>query len=356
MKGNKGVAFIQFNVKSEANNGKKYVKCNESSLCCNLHHHVALSLNGCLLDGSNRGLVVKYAEDQHKKKELNRLHNLTITAAFRGSHGVSNRPSSKRIESSDSSSSENFFYSENSYSQSSAGLEGFIDEKPQIYVHSLSLSATSQIGYDSVLSSKSRNSQVDEAMSFQSPNWYPPLAAQHVPYASIIPLAMHPNTGNQDFANFDQIRMSAPPGMPIPSALSQPIPYSNRSSHNSDIRSVPNPIQAWFSSSDVILPGVVTVYVDNLPNTASLSMLYDLFSPYGRVLSANIGESRNRPSEIMSGKVVMSSLAQAETAAHALNGLVLYEGAPPLQVKLFEFCTKIFALNFFLNFRLIMVR
>eukprot|EP01035_Chromulina_nebulosa_P034144 gene34144-45780_t len=61
---NKGVAFVQFNLKSQANS--------------------ALSLNGCQLEGSNRGLVVKYAEDQHKKKELSRLHSLTTGNPYRG--------------------------------------------------------------------------------------------------------------------------------------------------------------------------------------------------------------------------------------------------------------------------------
>lgn len=61
---NKGVAFVQFNVKAQANS--------------------ALSLNGCQLEGSTRGLVVKYAEDQHKKKELSRLQHLTLNQNFRG--------------------------------------------------------------------------------------------------------------------------------------------------------------------------------------------------------------------------------------------------------------------------------
>lgn len=48
---------------------------------------LALSLNGCQLEGSNRGLVVKYAEDQHKKKELSRLHSLTTSNPYRGIAG-----------------------------------------------------------------------------------------------------------------------------------------------------------------------------------------------------------------------------------------------------------------------------
>jgi hypothetical protein len=43
---------------------------------------LALSLNGYQLEGTARPLMVKYAEDQHKKKELNRLHNLTLNTAF----------------------------------------------------------------------------------------------------------------------------------------------------------------------------------------------------------------------------------------------------------------------------------
>lgn len=66
----KGVAFVQFNVKSQANN--------------------ALTLNGCQLEGSSRGLIVKYAEDQHKKKELTKLHNLTLNTNFRGASNGNN--------------------------------------------------------------------------------------------------------------------------------------------------------------------------------------------------------------------------------------------------------------------------
>jgi hypothetical protein len=40
-------------------------------------------LNGCILDGSSRGLTVKYAEDQHKKREMTRLQNLTSHNVYR---------------------------------------------------------------------------------------------------------------------------------------------------------------------------------------------------------------------------------------------------------------------------------
>jgi len=45
--------------------------CNILLLCTAL-----VALNGRQLEGSVRCLIVKYAEDQHKKKELNRLQNL----------------------------------------------------------------------------------------------------------------------------------------------------------------------------------------------------------------------------------------------------------------------------------------
>lgn len=35
------------------------------------------------MEGSPRPLIVKYAEDQHKKKELNRLHNLSMGNSYR---------------------------------------------------------------------------------------------------------------------------------------------------------------------------------------------------------------------------------------------------------------------------------
>lgn len=49
MKANRGVAFVQFNLRSQAN--------------------TALVLNGFRPPGSDRNLVVKYAEDQHRKPE-----------------------------------------------------------------------------------------------------------------------------------------------------------------------------------------------------------------------------------------------------------------------------------------------
>lgn len=52
-----------------------------------------MSLNGCQLEGSSRGLVVKYAEDQHKKKELSRLQHLTMNQNnFRGNNGPGGGP------------------------------------------------------------------------------------------------------------------------------------------------------------------------------------------------------------------------------------------------------------------------
>lgn len=52
-KANKGVSFVQFGLKSQANN--------------------ALALNGFRPGCSDRSLVVKYAEDQHRKKEYRRI-------------------------------------------------------------------------------------------------------------------------------------------------------------------------------------------------------------------------------------------------------------------------------------------
>jgi len=62
----KGVAFVQFDNRMQAND--------------------ALTLNGCQLEGSSRGLVVKYAEDQHKRREMSRLQNFTSQSLYRYGH------------------------------------------------------------------------------------------------------------------------------------------------------------------------------------------------------------------------------------------------------------------------------
>lgn len=91
--------------------------------------------------------------------------------------------------------------------------------------------------------------------------------------------------------------------------------------------------------------GSVTLNISNLPAHADVALLHDLFSPYGRILSAQIDVDQSAQSRLGSaasrvsicsgrGRVQMAGLPQAEFAAHALSGAIVCEGGLPIQVQL----------------------
>ena len=86
--------------------------------------------------------------------------------------------------------------------------------------------------------------------------------------------------------------------------------------------------------------GTVTILVQNLPHNADVPLLHDLFAPYGRIVGEQIEETEagrdpSDPNYAYSGRgrVHMQGLAQAQYAAQALHGAVIFEGGRPLQVS-----------------------
>lgn len=81
----------------------------------------------------------------------------------------------------------------------------------------------------------------------------------------------------------------------------------------------------------------VTVVIGCLPQHADVALLHDLCAPYGRIISAMIDVDTNSGSDGGSrssgrGRVQMAGLSQAQYATQALNGAIIFEGGRPLQV------------------------
>lgn len=96
----------------------------------------------------------------------------------------------------------------------------------------------------------------------------------------------------------------------------------------------PMPQESSSSSTNV----TITITIGNLPYNADLALLHDLFSPYGRIISAQIHDSEPgadpNNAHCGRGRIHMSFLAQAQYATQALNGATIFEGGKPLQVNI----------------------
>ena len=90
---------------------------------------------------------------------------------------------------------------------------------------------------------------------------------------------------------------------------------------------------------------VRTLNIGNLPAHADVALLHDIFSPYGRILSAQIDVDTSANNSLAlgasrisvcsgQGRVQMAGFPQAEYAAQALNGAVVSEGGLPMSVQL----------------------
>lgn len=85
--------------------------------------------------------------------------------------------------------------------------------------------------------------------------------------------------------------------------------------------------------------GSVAVRVSNLPSRADVAVLYNLFSPYGRILSAQIDVDNTYDTGsgpcMGTGTVHMEGMAQAQHAAQLLNDARIFDAeGPPLRVTI----------------------
>lgn len=253
----KGVAFIQYNLKSQANN--------------------ALSLNGFRPPGSDRFLVVKYAEDQHKK--IGRRNPM------------SGQPDHMKIDINDQQyygyPQSRMMYEQNNIlaaQNSSSGMMYATNIAPNM-------------SYMMQRGGKNSQSRVDPSIAMAE--WFP----QGMPYGAQV--------------GYDPMTE-----------------YSRAGQGTVFMRSPRIVHEGGYSGS-------VTLSISNLPSHADVALLHDLFAPYGRVLSAQIDVTspdsiNGTGGGLCSGRghIQMAGLAHAQYSTQALNGAVLSEGGYPLQVSI----------------------
>jgi hypothetical protein len=310
---------------------------------------LALSLDGCQLEGSSRPLGVKYAEDQHKKKELSRLHHLTIANAFRSMDIKIPAPKPDGIDTLNSP----LFYQQQAldpiYTEhsplgmgmggpvhSSGGQNNWYSNMQQLsYMQSAGLSKNNHLGSLSMdmatfnqpqhlhaslsptmIGSHSMSSPISSnslTINSHGSNQYHLLALPQG-FAGLSPKVLSVGTMNAEAAPMHAM------GFPA---------FSTPSFHHLPPFSSPNQYP--------------TLIISNLPNMANVNLLYELCSPYGRIVSADLEDSAKPrpPSDPSSsflasacGKVVMENPSQAEAAMRALHGLRLHSTGPALQVSL----------------------
>eukprot|EP01041_Mallomonas_annulata_P011099 gene11099-23200_t len=269
---NKGVAFVQFNVRAEANR--------------------ALSLNGHRVEGVDRPLTVKYAEDQHKKKEKRPMP--MMPGRFRQEEPY-------------------LFPVEQLPNQMMSNKPmGYNVNNGQAY-----LPATIGSQYGGPL--KFANSPTGPGRV--SMEWFGQMPAVGYDSMPILPHSHGLTYEPVEIDIFNQQQREASTVFMTNPRVAQDTGYSNNAA-----------------------AAGITVVLSRLPTNADVSMLQDLFSPYGRIISAHIevdeyGQAPDgRYNNACSGRayIQMESLVQAQNAVQALNGLSLFqrEGLGPLQADI----------------------
>jgi len=385
---NKGVAFVQFNLKSQANN--------------------ALSLNGYVLDGSNRGLVVKYAEDQHKKKELFRLSNLTSTS-YRD-----NNYSGNMYQNNDQQQSQQQKFRMDHQKQEIAAQQAFYFQQQHGInqnVYNSPIAGPLQMVHSPMNNAMYLNQQPSphneqrlggNGLGFrgnavggrkqpeniqQNNNWYNSMPQQMVQQTPtylmqapqnnvnrqnpqqqqrdinsmqqqhqgmqgmnmplLTPVNQNPNLNNPQGSGGINVNNNNIPTHLRPQQVQQQVQVQQQQRLRQQVQIPNNSSSNNTTSSDqqASFSSGVSISITNLPPVTEASMLHDIFAPYGRILSAqievsdpskNTGDARSSGGKAVcagKGKIVISSLAQAETAVQALNGVTVFEGYGPIQVS-----------------------
>lgn len=336
---------------------------------------LALTLNGCQLEGSSRPLVVKYAEDQHKKKELTRLHNLTLNTAFRGGPQQGGQPGQMQNQNKQfrgpgenhhqmkQPPQQNEVVNHPFYYQSQNMANMYNNPQPPSpmqMVHSPINSNQMYLPPNAATSPvhdfNKRGNKPRKGFGFESPtmasapapvgNWGFPQQLPYIPSTLPPPPALHPNQ-SVDMNNF-----AASPhlhGVPIsvlPSPQNQQ--FGARNNRNGGFPGqVPSPLNMPYNGNpgapvaapaNFSSPNNVTISVSNLPPNADVNLLHEIFSNYGKITSAQIDDSpvsrvSNGAPRQSRGRLQMANISQAESAVQALNGAVVFEGGPPLQVN-----------------------
>mmetsp|Transcript_18914 Transcript_18914/g.19034 ORF Transcript_18914/g.19034 Transcript_18914/m.19034 type:complete len:437 (-) Transcript_18914:383-1693(-) len=271
---NKGVAFVQFNVRGEANR--------------------ALSLHGHRVEGIDRPLIVKYAEDQHKKKEKRGM--LPMPPRFR-------------------------------------------QEVPYLFpVDHLPLS----------LGGVMSNGKSGQVMMGNGQAYLPTNIGS--PYGAAVKYGNSSQSSGRGVEWFSQMPSVGYDGLPLS------VSHGPSSNHGLAYEQLElDMFNQQRAASTVFMTNPrggqeggygspVTVVVNRLPPNVDVALMQDLFSPYGRILTAHIeGDEFTPAGEIgrfggpSRAYIQMENLAQAQNAVQALNGSNPFqrEGLGPLQVDFY---------------------
>ena len=303
-----------------------------------LNHHSgfpALSLNGYRPPHCDRHLMVKYAEDQHKKKD--RRSQLLVGPM--GSNMMENSYSSEGHMNPDARDVP-YLYSRGRGSQ--PGMY-----RPQQSSAQMNLMNQGQQGNQNFSSSSNANYLSRESGKGASPSmspssvsninssdWYSHGQTFQVHYDNQMgnPPA-HMNNHQGQSLSYDQHAMEQ-----------QMMSQGQRSSNNQGqsqgqgtLYTRPNRV-----TNESGYNGAVAIIISFLPQHADVALLHDLCAPYGRIVSAqiDIDNSSISPEESSAlggctgrGRVKLSTMSQAQYATQALNGAIIFEGGRPLRVS-----------------------
>ena len=282
-KTSKGVAFVQFNLKSQANN--------------------ALRMDGYRFPGSDRVLAVKFAEDLQQKFDRDGSNS---TGTYMGGPGGMTNNHQGRIP--------NDMYRGQPTGSGGMGMNRGMMNSMYMPSH---LSSSRGKG-------SSSNSNMD---------WYG--QQSRMMYDSHLPDGLPPGASNVG-SMYEQMAMER--------MIARIDEEANRriAHMQSSPRTMPPEPGYGSSNNSMSNNNVVTISISCLPHNADLTLLHDLFSPYGRISSAEIEDSPTNTLDPKQnahsgrGRVQISGLAQAQYAQQALHGAIIFEGGRPLQVNIIQ--------------------
>lgn len=316
------------------------------------------------LEGATRGLVVKFAEDQHKKKELNRLHNLTMNSAFRGPNGGQGQMNRGNGDDAHGGNP-NYFYPQGQ----SASMGSLYGRQPNngggqgLYMPPSPTVPSPQLDYSGGNKGSRKSLQLDipnfQQMQQAQPagHWYPPVSSPHLGYvpspSNLVHMGVNPSN-NFDFTTGDfspaghnlhsmhhmgQLGSHLPPPAGSPQVSHGLTPFGRVNNHQNQLNNGGKAASAPQQQQ----PGqgqAVTVSISNLPRDTAVRNIQGIVAQYAQVLDVHMEEQffdgpggRGGATGMNRARVVLGSVAQAEEVIRTLNGAVLFEGAPPTQVN-----------------------
>lgn len=276
---NKGVAFIQFANRQQAN--------------------AALDLHGTIIPGAERCLSIKYAEGHHRKDSFGNDNNLRTLNINGG--GYDNNSNGK-------------YNSKNKK-----------DHYKQLYDHD-----KGGLDLNSYQDFSTMNHQYPTTMEeyhHQNIRWMQ--AAQGMNAYQMQRLYAQQQAQQMGFVEQQQQFVSSPHGHTSPHSL-----LNNRVMNTSQAPGTVFMVQPQATKGEYA--GNVTLTINGLPRNADVGLLHDLFAPYGRIHNAFIDQDEDLHGidGCSRGSVVIEGIVRAQHALHAMHGAVLYEGSVPLMVTI----------------------